>query len=235
MVSADQGNPASLSVIIPAYREAQNIRSLVAYCKEQEGVDEVIVVDGGSDDGTVKEATNAGARVLNAPSRSRAIQMNTGAREAKAPILHFVHADASPPEGFPADIQRAYKAGYQAGCFRSRFDTNSKFLLANSFFTRFSGIIFRGGGQTLFVEAALFHRFGGYHESMKLMEEYELIQRIKRAASFRVIPRNVIVSARKYREKGNIKLQFSYACIFILFFLGFPQERLVRLYQWLIR
>ncbi len=235
MVSSDQRKPVNLSVIIPAYQEAGNIRRLVSFCKDQEGVKEVIVADGGSEDATIPEAKKAGAIVLTAPERCRAVQMNSGASEAKAPILHFVHADTTPPSGFPADIQKACEAGYRAGCFRSRFDTNSYFLLANSFFTRFSGIIFRGGGQTLFIEAELFHQLGGYKESMKIMEEYELIQRIKKATRFKVIARNVIVSDRKYREKGTFRLQFFYACIFILFFLRIPQKKLIRLYQRLIQ
>lgn len=226
----------TLSIIIPAFNEASRIGSLVTHLlNDGPFVKEVLVIDGSSNDETAQLAGNAGAKVYKAKKRGRAHQMNQGAFAAKGEVLHFVHADAWPPKGFSKSIKDAIEVGYKAGCFRSLFDTKNKFLLLNSFFTRFPGLIFRGGGQTLFITDELFQYLGGYDESLQLMEEYDLIRRIKRHTKFRIIPRNVLVSVRKYQENGTIRLQASYALIMILFFLNFNQNFLIRLYKRLIQ
>jgi len=224
----------SISAIIPAFEEAGLIQPLIKHLHGKEGVQEVLVVDGGSHDGTVCEAEQGGARVITVGKKGRASQMNAGAAEATGDILYFVHADAWPPASFAADVISEVLNGYLAGCFRSRFNTKNKFLLANSFFTRFRGIIFRGGGQTLFITKPLFEALGGYTEAVLVMEEYDLIQRIQQHHKFCVIPKNVIVSARKYQKKGRIRLQFSYALIFLLFLLRFPQKHMISVYKRLI-
>ena len=234
MVQYFESYSGMISVIIPTYQEATRIRRLVVHLLHHEHVKEVIVVDAGSRDETVDEAEKGGARVFLSQKKGRSCQMNAGVFEAKGEIVYFVHADAWPPDNFSVDIIRELEKGYKAGCFRSRFMTNNKFLLANSFFTRFSGIIFRGGGQTLFITKKLFDELRGYNESLILMEEYDLIRRVKQNHDFRIIPRDVLVSTRKYDENGCIRLQMCYAVIFILFFLGIPQEHLLRLYKKLI-
>ena len=231
---ASKTDNLSVSIIIPTYQEAERIGSLVVHLMKDAYVRDVIVIDGGSTDQTIEEAEKGGARVFLSQKCGRSCQMNAGAFEARGDILYFVHADSKPPVHFSRDIVEAVKNGYKAGCFRSRFDTNNKFLLANSFFTRFPWIIFRGGGQTLFITRQLFDSLRGYKESLVLMEEYDLIRRIKKVENFKVIPRNVLVSARKYRQNGYIKLQACYALIFVLFFLGFPQDNLIKIYQKLI-
>lgn len=67
------------------------------------------------------------------------------------------------------------------------------------------------------------------------MEEYDLIKRIQHKTQFRIIPRNVLVSARKYQTNGAFRLQAAYGLVMLLFFLGIKQESLVKLYRWLIR
>ena len=227
--------PASfLSIIIPTYQEASLIGPLVQHCLAQPGVLEVIVVDAASTDGTAKLAKANGADVHPAVKAGRAPQMNQGAAVARGPVLHFIHADSWPPDSFPEAIAHAVSQDYAAGCFRSRFVTTNRFLLANSYLTRFQGIVFRGGGQTLFCTAELFQQVGGYNSELMVMEEYELIRRLKQHTAFRIIPQDVRVSARKYQERGAVRLQLAYALIFILFFAGISQRRLVSLYKRLI-
>ena len=223
-----------LSIIIPTYQEATFIGPLVSHCLAQKGVLEVIVVDAASPDKTAKIAHEHGADVHPAIKPGRAPQMNQGAKAAKGPVLHFIHADSWPPVDFPKAIAEAVQQDYAAGCFRSRFVTTNRFLLANSYLTRFSGIVFRGGGQTLFCTAECFRQVGGYNNELMVMEEYDLIQRLKSHTAFRIIPENVQVSARKYSQHGAIRLQLAYAVIFVLFFLGLSQSRLISLYKRLI-
>ena len=85
----------SISIIIPTLNEERNIQELIPLLKEQ-GVKEIIVVDGGSLDDTKLQAEKAGAQVL-VSECGRAVQMNAGADVARGEVLWFVHADTRPP------------------------------------------------------------------------------------------------------------------------------------------
>ena len=106
-----RGSPtARLSVVVPALNEAACVRRAVESARAGSlGAPplEVIVVDGGSDDGTVAEARAAGAVVLTAP-RGRAAQCNAGARHAKGDLLLFLHADSTLPPGYDAHLDRLF-------------------------------------------------------------------------------------------------------------------------------
>ncbi len=165
--------------------------------------------------------------------KGRAVQMNLGVKHAKSAVVHFIHADAFPPKNFSESVLHELEF-CDAGCFRSLFDTDDWFLRTNSWFTRFSGTFFRGGGQTLFMERDLFRKLGGYDESIDLMEEYELIQRIKKIGSFNVIQQDVLVSARDYDKHGHWKLQAKYGLIYAFFFSGCSQKTMKKVYKWLM-
>ncbi|ALI97681.1 TIGR04283 family arsenosugar biosynthesis glycosyltransferase [Rufibacter tibetensis] len=226
-----------ISVIIPTLQEEGLIGSLVQHLFEASAgfLEEIIVADGGSQDKTVSTAEAAGASVVKCPQASRARQMNAGARAAKGEILHFIHADSWPPQGFDAEVVKAVAQGKRCGCFRSRFKTSSRFLLLNSYCTRFPGLLFRGGGQTLFVTRDLFLKEGGYDEQLVVMEEYDLIRRLAKRAKFRIVPKEVLVSSRKYEQNGNVRLQFAYGLVMLLYFMGSPQQRLIQVYKALIK
>ncbi|AKQ45892.1 hypothetical protein TH63_09950 [Rufibacter radiotolerans] len=225
-----------ISVIIPALNEENLIGSLVTHLFQNSAghLQEIILVDGGSQDNTVYQAQKAGAKVIRCVPPGRARQMNAGATAATGQILHFIHADSWPPAGFDADILKSVTAGKRCGCFRSRFQTKSRFLLINSYFTRFPGLLFRGGGQTLFVERSLFEGVNGFDEGLQVMEEYELIRRLSRQSVFEVVPKEVQVSARRYEQNGALRLQMAYGLVMLLFFLGASQQRLVKVYKALI-
>ena len=213
-----------ISVVIPTVNEAENLAELLPTLRH-DNVKEVIVVDGGSRDKTIEIAKQSGTKIIHT-KRSRPIQMNAGAKVATAEVIYFVHADSRPPAGFARDILATVNRKYPFGCFRSLFNTNSKFLKFNSYFTRFKGLMFRGGGQTLWVTKALFEKLNGFDESLILMEEYDFIHRAKKVADYRIIPKNVLVSARTYNRFGNVKTQFIYAIVMMGFFLGFNQYEL---------
>lgn len=225
-----------ISIIIPTYNEAYFIPKLLPHLWAMDTenlIEEIIVVDAGSTDETRGLAASLGARVLNAPVKGRAQQMNFGAQNSRGKVLHFIHADAFPPKGFSSKVM-LHLGMAEAGCFRSLFNTKSRFLRFNSYFTRFSGTVFRGGGQTLFITRALFERLGGYCEQMRLMEEYDLIIRIKKHSKFIVIQQSVLVSDRDYEKHGNVLLQVKYACIFLLFFSGASHDTICKARRFLL-
>ncbi|GAB2783264.1 rSAM/selenodomain-associated transferase 2 [Hymenobacter luteus] len=231
-------NPAfsSISIIIPAYKEAAGIGRLVAWLHaEAAGAAEVLVVDAASPDGTAAAAQAAGARVVQSPRRGRAAQLNYGAQQATNQILYFLHADTYPPRGFLSAIRRAVAAGAGSGCFRLRFDHSHWFLGLNAWFTRFDVDLIRFGDQSLFVRRAVFEQAGGYRPELVVMEDQEIIGRLRRFGAFRVLPQAVVTSARKYLENGVYRLQLVFTLIAVLHWLGASQPRLVSVYRYLIR
>lgn len=221
-----------ISIIIPVVNEAENLRKLIPKLKS-EYITEIIVVDGGSEDDSGEIAEELGAKVIRT-LKSRAIQMNKGADIATSEVLYFVHADSVPPIDFSEVILETISENIQFGCFRSLFDTTSIFLRINSYFSRFKGLMFRGGGQTLWITKELFNKLGGYDESLKLMEEYDFIKRAGKLSDYKVIPKDVLVSTRTYDEHGNFKTQLVYAIVMFGFFRGIDQVKLISFaHRWL--
>ena len=223
----------TISVIITTYNECATIGRLIQDLRRYD-VDrqvEVLVVDANSPDGTAASARQAGATVLLAPKPGRAVQMNYGAAHATGDILYFVHADVGIHPQYVATLQAAVGQGHAAGCYRFRFDSPHPLLRINSFGTRFKGIMSRGGDQTLFVTRALFERLGGFDEHFVIMEDFEIIQRIRRVASFFIVPQDVLVSARKYETNGWLRVQLANLTAFSLFFLKASPGRIARTYK----
>lgn len=226
----------AISIIIPVLDEAQNLRELIPLLKK-EGSDfivDLIVVDGGSKDDSVAVANSLGARVFTTENASRAIQMNLGAKYAKGNTLFFVHADTRPVNSFVTDVHSARINGYQAGCFRYQFDSDSLLLQINSWFTQFNGLFSGGGDQTLFISRDFFDTLGGYDTQFCLMEDFELVKRIKKKTKFFIIPKSITVSARKYRENSWLRVQLANLLVFTLFHLGVAPEKLKKSYSTLL-
>ena len=221
----------TLSIIIPTYNEAGNIARLVAELRRFAPRAEVVVVDAHSPDGTAEAARQAGATVLPAPKPGRAAQLNHGAAHATGELLYFVHADVGPHPDFVATITRAVAEGYPAGCYRFRFDSRHPLLRINSYGTRFKGIMSRGGDQTLFITRALFEQLGGFNERFVIMEDFEIIQRIRRVARFFIAPHAVTVSARKYETNSWLRVQLANLTAFAMFFLKVAPPRIARTYK----
>ena len=226
----------TLSVIIPTCNEAPGIARLVHALRRQAppGAVEVLVVDAHSPDGTAEAARQAGATVLLAPVPGRAAQMNYGAQMATGDVLYFVHADVEIHPDYVATIGQAVAQGHGAGCYRFRFNSPHPLLRINSYGTRFKGIMSRGGDQTLFITRELFARLGGFNERFVIMEDFEIIQRIRRVASFLIVPQDVVVSARKYETNGWLRVQLANLAAFSLFFLRVSPPRIARTYKALL-
>jgi rSAM/selenodomain-associated transferase 2 len=225
-----------LSIIIPTLNEAENIAPLIHFLKEngQHYLNEIIVADGGSTDNTLEIAQKAGATPLKTP-KGRAIQMNTAAYIAKGDILYFVHADAIPPITYITDILKEIENGEKVGCFRMKFASNKTILRLNSWFTQLPFLWCRGGDQTLFIKKELFDQLSGYKTDYMIMEEYDLIQRLRTLAiHFSIIPKNIVISARKYDTNSWLRVQMANLLVFNMYRLGFAQEKLVKTYKKLL-
>ena len=134
--------------------------------------------------------------------------MNQGAQLAKGDLLYFVHADVIVNKDFVADIKQALSEGYDMGAYRSQYTNYPHPLLYfNAFCTRFPSIWCRGGDQTLFIKKEVFEKLNGFCEEHAIMEDYDILIRAKKNFKFKIIPKTVLISSRKYEKNGYWKVQ----------------------------
>lgn len=222
-----------ISIIIPVLNEAGNLRSLKTQLKEQASSYEsleILLIDGGSKDDTRSIATDLDFKIISS-HKGRARQMNRGAALASADILYFLHADTLPPKNFDRSIRDAVATANEAGCFRMRFDSESRFLKFFSWFSRLNYRLCRGGDQSLFITKDLFYKLGGFDESYTVYEDSEFINRIYKQSAFKIIPETVITSARKYEARGELALQYHFSVIHFKNYLGAGPEQLYDYYK----
>jgi len=159
-----------ISVIIPTWNEESNISVLLEELVGTPNV-ETIVVDGNSSDRTREIAASHNIKVMSSP-RCRAIQMNTGAKNAQGDILLFLHADTRLPANWALMVRNALvEPGTAAGSFEFAIDDKMKKLRIIERLTNFRSRKFQlpYGDQAIFLKADLFRRIGGYND-LPIME-----------------------------------------------------------------
>ncbi len=230
-----------LSVIIPVLNEATTIGTLLQFLAENlsgEHITEIIVVDGGSEDDTVKIVNSMSGRAQSRPfnlqiitsEKGRAKQMNKGAKHASGEILYFLHADSFPPKHFDNQIISEVKKGNPAGCFRMQFDSSHWWLKIAGWFTQFNWRACRGGDQSQFITKRLFNEIGGFDETYIIYEDNILINELYKRKQFVVIQECITTSARLYRQKGIWNLQYHFWVIYVKRWLGADAEKLYAYY-----
>lgn len=223
-----------ISIIIPVYNEVEVIHHFLIYIENaiSKNFDyEIIVVDGGSTDGSQNIIkTHLEVRFIQT-TKGRAKQLNTGAKAASGSILYFLHCDSFPPKQFDLDIINQIKSGNKVGCFRMKFDYSHPVLFVSQWFTRINHISCRGGDQSLFITKELFNTIGGYNESYTIYEDNEIIKRLYQKEKFVVIPKYLITSARRYKINGTWQLQYHFSVIHLKRLLGHPAESLLSYYK----
>ena len=229
-----------ISVIIPVLNEANTIGKLLQHLCDsafaKANLAEIIVVDGGSLDGTqdkVKFFLNRNdIEVRTIPSaKGRAVQMNTGAAQATGDILYFLHADSYPPKDYDKLIVGQVEAGSPAGCFKMRFDSNHWWLRLAGWLTQFSWRACRGGDQSQFITKELFEELGTFDERYIIYEDNDLINKLYAKRKFVVIQEWLTTSCRRYEEKGVWKLQYFFWSIYVRKWLGASPEKLYSYYR----
>jgi len=225
-----------LSVIIPTFNEEENILALLQHLRENadDHLNEIIVADGQSTDKTREEAEKTGVKVLRCPQRGRAAQMNHAAALATGDVLYFVHADTMPPTSYLQDIAQGLYEGYMLGGYRSEFATDNPLFRVNAWFTRFSLGYSYGGDQTLYVDRQLFNQLNGFSEKHVIMEDFDFVRRARKVADFKKIPKNALISTRKYDNNSFLRVSIANFIVFSMYRLGASPHYLKNTYQKLL-
>jgi rSAM/selenodomain-associated transferase 2 len=229
-VRPDPGDRAQWSVVIPTLQEVEQLPGLLA---QLQGPEQVLVVDGGSSDGTVAAASAMGALVIHANAANRGLQLSTGAAHASRPWLLFIHADARLPMRWSSLLAEALEAdGVVAAAFRLRVDGSSwKLRLLERLVglrSRWRGLPY--GDQGLALSADVYHQVGGYRP-LPLMEDLELVQRLGCRGRLALAAGAVLVSDRRWRRLGVWRSSLRNARLRAAWRLGTEPEVLARRYR----
>ncbi|RRO12417.1 TIGR04283 family arsenosugar biosynthesis glycosyltransferase [Flavobacteriaceae bacterium 14752] len=224
-----------ISVIIPTYNEAKGITKTLRELQKRQSakayIHEIIVVDGQSLDDTLHQVSKFDGVKSFLSKKSRPKQMNFGAKQAQGDILYFLHADCLPPKDYDKYIAEALQNSHQAGCFRMNFDHNHPWIKFISWLTRFKYRACRGGDQSLFINKSLFEEIQGFDERYPIFEDHEILGKIYSKTKFSVIQKPLVSSARRFREKGILKLQLLFWAIYFKKWLGAKPKELFVFYK----
>ena len=193
-----------ISIIVPALNEAAGIREALAPLQPLRARGhEVVVVDGGSTDGTPALAAPLADRVL-ASGRGRAVQQNAGAAAASGDVLLFLHADTRLPDGADALVLGGLRrTGRGWGRFDVRLSGRHPLLRVVERMigmrSRLSGIA--TGDQAIFVRREWFQRVGGF-PPLPLMEDVAITRALKRLGPPLCLRARVTTSSRRWEERG---------------------------------
>lgn len=228
-----QENDASkeISIVIPVRNEAEHIgRTLAAI--EMDHVREIIVADGGSLDQTKAIAEALGACVVETRP-PKAGQMNHGAAEAKGRVLLFLHADTRLPPGFAAPLLKAVdRPGFIAGAFSLKIDAHRITLRIIETFANWRSRYFQFpyGDQAIFMSRDKFQSVGGFPD-LPIMEDFELIRRLKKLGAIVTLDAPVYTSSRRWDNFGTIKTFFVNQMVVTAYLAGVSPRRIAGFYR----
>jgi len=229
----------SVGIVVPVYNEAAILASSLTYLRQMARDCPIVVVDGGSDDGSADIARRI-VRTEVSPVANRGAQMNLGAHclaeESPVDVLLFLHVDTRLPQNFLSHIRAVLspRQEVKGGCFQMQFDRRSPWLWFYAWCTRFRGRYLHFGDQAFFLRREVFEALEGYRE-LPLMEDVDLLVRLRRQEQggqegFVVLPASVLSSARRFLRFGAVRQQLLNLVLVVLYELGVSPHRLRRWY-----
>ncbi|NJM45296.1 MAG: glycosyltransferase family 2 protein [Alkalinema sp. RU_4_3] len=223
----------SLSIVIPTLNEAAVLDQTLGAIAGTDANIEVLVVDGGSQDDTCAIAQSWGAKLLHsAPGRAR--QMNLGAQMAQNEILLFLHGDTLLPPGYYELIETTIA---QPQTIAGAFDLTINAPEVSLRFVEW-GVKLRSrllqlpyGDQGIFLRRETFGAIGGYPD-LAIMEDYQLINNLKRLGRIAIIPTPVKTHPRRWQTLGILRTTLLNQIMILGYHLGIPPEKLRTWYRW---
>ena len=221
-----------LSVVIPVLNEAEHLLDTVLRAREVPEVGEIIVVDGGSTDGTPAIAEQLGCRGFAAPA-SRGGQLRLGAGNAVGDVVILLHADTWLPKEAGRAIMDCLKDPEVVGGGFWKVFREQHLISAGSRWR--SPLLFLLGGpilgdQAIFVRRCVLEQIGGVPD-MPIMEEFELCRKLRRVGRLKLAPATVSTSMRRFAKHGVVRTYLRMGSMLLKYLLGAPPEELLRQYE----
>ncbi len=220
-LDAEAGLGATLSALVPAAVEGL--------------VREVVVVDGGSTDRTLKIADACGAEILQG-ERGRGQQLRAGAAAARQPWLLFLHADTVLAPGWEREVwnfieKQENGAPVRAAAFRFALDDSglAPRCLEMAVALRCGLLRLPYGDQGLLISQTLYRDVGGF-APMPLMEDVDIVRRIGRRR-MTILRCEAVTSAARYQRDGYASRVLRNLSCLVMYYLGIPVARIARIYQ----
>src|SRR5208337_3368053 len=225
----------SISIIIPVLHEGPIINRAIGniFDLPYDGEVEVIVVDGSPYGETLSAIEKNEIRQI-LSKKGRAHQMNQGAFNACGDILLFLHADTELPKNALNTISSVIrKRDFVGGAFDLGIKSDRPIFrlieMAASLRSRFTGTPY--GDQAIFIRKEYFHSIGHFME-IPLMEDVELMRRIKKAGDkIYIISEKVGTSPRRWEKEGVIRCTLRNWVLITLYSIGIPAEKLSKFYK----
>lgn len=229
--TAQAAGQGRISVIVPAHNEGPSLERTLAAVRRGHP-HEILVVDGASTDETQVVARSQDAIVLSAP-RCRSAQMNHGAEVATGEYLLFLHADTLLPDGYERHVQELLNTrDVIAGAFRfaieGRFAGRRLVERVTNWRSRVRQLPY--GDQTLFLRRQTFDSLGGF-AGMPIMEDYELVYRLRRLGRIAIAPAEAVTAARRWQRLGWFRTTLLNQFIIAGYRVGVPPSRLAAWYR----
>ena len=229
-VDAPSDIPPLISVVIPTLNEVEHIGPVLSRVLDSFGV-EVIVVDGGSEDDTVAYADAVGATLIETSS-GRAHQMNAGANASAGKILLFLHADTLLPKNWDMTLRDTLSNGVALGAFAFSVDEQLPGIRwvewgAN---LRSHAFALPYGDQGLFMKRENFEKIGCFPDQ-PIMEDYELVRRMRKLGRIVTLDEPIITSARRWTKRGVFKTVLINQFILFAYRCHVPAKWLHKLYR----
>jgi rSAM/selenodomain-associated transferase 2 len=217
-------------VVVPVLNEELAIERTLCAISSQAHRDDIVVVDGGSNDLTAVIASRHATVVQSERGRSR--QMNTGSGQTSAEVLVFVHADTIMPAGAISAIGACLKdPSVVGGRFKLRLSNRGWRYRIVECAINTRDRLFEGftGDQAIFVRRDVFESMGGYRD-IPLMEDLDFGKRMGRRGKIARLPLYVVTSARRWENNGVVRTVLLMWLLKIMYTFGCPPQRLQRLY-----
>jgi len=221
-----------ISVVVPSWRDAENLATLLPELARRGRIAETIVVDASGDGEAERIALASGATFLAASTPNRGEQMNLGAAAARGEVVVFQHSDTNLEDAHLAAIEAALAdPEIIGGAFFRKFDGRHPRLMwlesVARFLTSHGGTLY--GDQSIFVRRDLFTKLGGFAK-IPLMEDVEFSRRLRAAGKIAVLDPPVQSSARRHLRKGAWRTSIQNGLFIVLYKLGVSPHRLHRWY-----